>query len=208
VAAGCLLYVSLVGCARHFEWTPFERQPTPRRMVDGQSIPLLQVPRAHVAELDRNCVACHTDARDPHGTLQMACIDCHGGDATATTKEDAHPKPRHPEHWKSAANPERSYALLNDESPEWIRFVNPGDQRVANLACGGCHGEHVLAVSKSTMTNSAPFWGMAAYEYGIAPFKRTIFGESSSPEGVADRTNNLVPGEDGLLRAPTEAELV
>ena len=31
----------------------------------------------------------------------------------------------------SSANPERLYAGINKEDPEWIRFVNPGDLRVA-----------------------------------------------------------------------------
>ena len=35
------------------------------------------------------------------------------------------------------ANPVRSYTLLNHESPEFIRFVNPGDLRVAHISCGG-----------------------------------------------------------------------
>src|SRR5687768_4838756 len=94
VATGAgLLYLMVIGCARHFEWTGFEPQPTPQRVVDGKAMPLTQVPAAHVAALDQNCIACHVDARDPHRSLQMACIDCHGGDPTATTQEDAHPEP-------------------------------------------------------------------------------------------------------------------
>ena len=37
-----------------------------------------------------------------------------------------------PEAWDSSANPVRSYTLLNHESPEFVRFVNPGDLRVAH----------------------------------------------------------------------------
>jgi len=201
------VFLVILGCAEHREWTAYERVSIPEREVDGKQVSLLSMPRAEIDRLDANCVACHTNATDPHGSMRMACVDCHGGDPAATTKEGAHPSPLHPERWQSAANPERSYALLNEESPEWIRFVNPGDLRVANQTCGGCHPDHVLAVSKSTMTNAAPFWGMAAYANGIAPFKRTFFGESYSPEGIAQRVNNLVPDENGKLRYPTEEEM-
>jgi len=49
--------------------------------------------------------------------------------------------PRYPAawNWPSSANPERSYTLLNRESSEYIRFVNPGDYRVARDSCGACH---------------------------------------------------------------------
>ena len=42
-------------------------------------------------------------------------------------------------HYPSSANPERSYTLLNRESPEFTRFINPSDYRVASEACGACH---------------------------------------------------------------------
>src|SRR3954467_6566714 len=75
------------------------------------------------ADRDRKsagCVRCHEHTGDPHGkpTLRIGCTDCHGGDATAGDKETAHVHPRYPEFWPTAANPVRSYALLNHESPE------------------------------------------------------------------------------------------
>ncbi len=46
--------------------------------------------------------------------------------------EQAHVSARFPKAWGgSSRNPERSYTLLNRESPEFLRFVNPGDLRVA-----------------------------------------------------------------------------
>ena len=197
----------VAGCIERGPWTPYERMDAPTRVVDGRETPLMALPASVVDKLDANCVACHQGVGDPHGSLRMACVDCHGGAPEATTKEEAHPSPRHPERWVGSRNPERTYALLNDESPEWIKFVNPGDLRVANETCGGCHADQVLAVSKSTMTTSAPFWGMAAYANGIAPFKRTLFGESYSREGLPQRVNNLVRGDDGRLRPPTAEEM-
>src|SRR5437763_286357 len=89
------------------------------------------------------CVQCHQNTHDPHGkkTLNLGCCDCHGGDPTGTVKERAHVAPRFPDAWPTSANPQRSYTLLNHEAPEFVRFVNPGDLRVAHLTCGtaGCH---------------------------------------------------------------------
>jgi hypothetical protein len=47
--------------------------------------------------------------------------------------EQAHVLPRYPESWHypSSANPERTYTLLNKESPEFTRFTNPSDYRIA-----------------------------------------------------------------------------
>ena len=67
-----------------------------------------------------------------------------------------------------------SYTLLNHESPEFIRFVNPGDLRVAHISCGtaSCHGTQVRQVRKSMMTHGCMFWGAALYNNGSVPFKR------------------------------------
>ena len=45
--------------------------------------------------------------------------------------QQAHVWPRFPDAWGTSGNPVRSYTLLNHESPEFIRFVNPGDLRIA-----------------------------------------------------------------------------
>ena len=57
----------------------------------------------------------------------------------------AAPPAKNPGAWRNSANPIRSYTLLNHESPEYIRFVNPGDLRVNHLSCGtvNCHGKIV-----------------------------------------------------------------
>ena len=105
------------------------------------------------------------------------CTDCHGGDATQVGTPSlgyqhptnkavmalAHPQPTLPGAWHdSSANPERSYTLLNKESPEFIRFVNPSDYRVAREACGSCHLEVIEATERSMMSTGAMLWGGAA----------------------------------------------
>ncbi len=93
------------------------------------------------------CVDCHktTDAKTMHTSphVVLGCTDCHGGNAQrGLTLTEAHVSPHHPEFWKSSANPVNATVVLNHETPEFIRFINPGDLRVAKEACGTCHGEH------------------------------------------------------------------
>jgi hypothetical protein len=135
------------------------------------------------------CVACHTDVGTMHrsSTVHLGCTDCHGGNAGGQTLEDAHVVPRFPNAWRSSGNPIRSYTLLNHESPEFVRFVNPGDLRVAHIACGQCHEREVLAVRKSMMTHGCMLWGSALYNNGAYPKKWAGYGESYSMCGTPQR---------------------
>ncbi|MBL0176882.1 MAG: hypothetical protein IPP94_16750 [Ignavibacteria bacterium] len=159
----------------------------------AQDSPLLRQSREDVERKSRGCNGCHGGIEPMHKTIALGCTDCHGGDAAATTKKAAHIAPRYPDAWKTSANPERSYTLLNRESPEFIQFFNPGDLRVADRACGSCHAAEVLNVQKSMMTTSALLWGGAAYNNGIVSTKTYIFGESYSTDGVAQRINTVPP---------------
>ena len=155
-----------------------------------------------VATKSTGCMSCHTRTDRPsmHASpaVKLGCTDCHGGDSTVTvangvakgtatyesSMERAHVLPRYPSRWPSSANPERSYTLLNKESPEFVRFVNPSDYRVAKESCGACHIEIVEASIRSMHSTGAMLWGGAAYNNGILPFKRYILGESYDRNGV------------------------
>ena len=144
------------------------------------------------------CVRCHREQHEPHfkpETVRLGCVDCHGGNPRANDLQEAHVSPRFPEAWRSSANPVRSYTLLNHESPEFIRFVNPGDLRIAHLSCGttNCHSDQVLQVRKSMMTHGAMLWGAALYNNGSVPFKWGRFGESYSMNGVPQRMQTVPP---------------
>ncbi|AOG00262.1 cytochrome c554 and c-prime family protein [Blastomonas sp. RAC04] len=149
------------------------------------------------------CQSCHTasDHKTMHASpaVVLGCTDCHGGDATimgdnnwgrdSLPYQDAllksHVLPKYPVAWKwpSSANPQRSYALLAKEAPEFIRFVNPSDYRVVRESCGACHIEIIEASERSLMATGAMLWGGAAYNNGIVPFKNYMFGEAFTRDG-------------------------
>ena len=150
------------------------------------------------------CVSCHegTDNKTMHASpaVRLGCTDCHGGDASVSVSsglsqgsaaydsahERAHVLPTYPEDWHfpHGANPKHAYTLLNREAPEFIRFMNPSDYRVADLACGACHQAIIEASIRSLHATSAMLWGGAAYNNGILPFKNYILGEAYSPDGI------------------------
>ena len=150
-------------------------------------------PRNQTAEQAKaksaGCVTCHSpfDALTMHRTpaVVLGCTDCHGGDASATVKEQAHVLPRYPESWHypSAANPKQSYTLLNREAPEFVRFANPSDYRVARESCGACHMPLIEAAERSLMATGAMFYGGAAYNNGIVKDKVPFLGEAYTREG-------------------------
>lgn len=111
--------------------------------------------------------------------------------------DKAHIAPSNAKFWNypSSANPKRSYAKLNKEQPAYIRFVNPGDLRVAREACGACHLPIIQAQERSLMSTSAMLWGGASYNNGILPFKRYILGEAYTQDG-----------QPGLLKNPVDAK--
>jgi hypothetical protein len=149
------------------------------------------------------CVSCHTasDAASMHQTpgVILGCADCHGGNAAiaapaglvktdpryAQRRDQAHVLPRYPIAWNypSSANPKESYTLLNREAPDYIRFVNPSDYRVAREACGACHLQEIQAAERSLMATGAMLFGGASYNNGILPFKNYILGEAYTRDG-------------------------
>jgi len=151
------------------------------------------------------CLKCHAQIEPMHkfgptggaldkldngkDALGLTCTSCHGGNPVATEKDEAHVRPRFPREWLRDGKfrvPERSGTLLARESLEFVRFLNPGDLRVAEKTCGSsdCHSSQTNAVGKSMMTHGAMLWGAALYNNGGYPIKDAQFGESYSASGA------------------------
>jgi hypothetical protein len=167
-------------------------------------------------EADRKssgCITCHTSTDEPtmhpSKAVHLGCADCHGGNsAVAITagavpnspgyiaiKEKAHVQPRDPAFKKRSAIPERVYTEWLKESAEYIKFLNPGDLRVAAETCGsaGCHPSETRAVSTNMMTHSGFLWGAALYNNGGIPYKNARFGESYGRDGAPQSLKTVPP---------------
>jgi hypothetical protein len=120
--------------------------------------------------------------------------------AYKTAMDAAHVQPEHPEawNWPASAKPERSYTALNHESPQFVRFINPSDYRVAHYACGACHMAEIKATQRSLMSTGAMLWGGAAYNNGLLPFKNYIVGEGYTEHGVPAQILNPVEPTDEM----------
>jgi hypothetical protein len=179
-----------------------EESPVERKYVTAPPSPERQSAE-DAARKSSGCKTCHTttDQLSMHNNpaVTLGCADCHGGDATvawtvggdekseayATARDKAHVLPRFPKSWHYpfSSNPERSYSLLNREAPEFIRFVNPGDYRVARESCGACHLKIIQAAERSLMSTTSMFWGGASYNNGLLPNKQYILGEAYTRNG-------------------------
>lgn len=214
-AFGALLLIALFAIDLPFAWSEthgLTKQVSTTPMAPAA--PAKQAPTQAAAK-SQGCESCHQyDSRsNDHRTMHanpgvvLGCTDCHGGNATInkpanTSQGDkvysdamwgAHVSPGSYLQWNgpSSANPKGSYTKLNRQTPEFIRFMNPGDLRVAREACGACHLPIIQASERSLMATSAMLWGGAAYNNGILPFKRYIVGEAYT-----------AASEPALLKAP------
>src|SRR5947208_15885035 len=224
----CVAAVSLF-LALHASSYPPARAPQAAGLFRGQS----------QEEADRKssgCISCHTSTDEPTmhptKTVQLGCTDCHGGNSSVSAasstapnspeynsaKEKAHVQPRDPAFKNRSALPGRTYTKWLAESAEYVKFVNPGDLRVASETCGtsGCHAAETRAVSTSMMTHAGMLWGAALYNNGGYPGKNTRFGESydrggkpqsikTSPKPTPEeiRAKGIIPELDPLYRWET-----
>jgi hypothetical protein len=227
----CVLCVSALSFffALHASSRPTPRAPRESAPFRGQS----------QDEADRKssgCVSCHTSTDEPTmhptKTVALGCTVCHGGNSSVSVasgvapnspeynsaKGKAHVQPRDPFFKNRSVLPERAYTKWLGESAEYIKFVNPGDLRVAPETCGaaGCHAPETRAVSTSMMTHAGMLWGAALYNNGAYPAKNTRFGESYNRDGVPQsiktspkptpeetRAKGVIPELDPLFRWET-----
>ena len=182
-------------------------------MAEQRSELLLMQTPEEANRKSAGCRSCHTktDSETMHNSpsLRLGCADCHGGNSEIrvpeglspqsaeyiTAKNQAHPQPRVLSNNLGGALPVRPYTAWLKEDPKYIRFVNPGDLRIAAMTCGraGCHLSEVQKVRTSMMSHGAMLWGAALYNNGGFPLKTPHFGESYSTNGEPQRLVSVPP---------------
>jgi hypothetical protein len=201
----CLTWLILGGIIVPFSGSVLAQQPPSKVVLQPVT---LEARKLHtdetVATASAGCLSCHTTTDEPSmhrsSGVKLGCTECHGGDSSvnlvngAARESDqykaamrrAHVLPRFPAEWNfpSSANPKQSYTLLNKESPEFIRFMNPSDYRIVRDSCGECHQEIIEKSVRSLHATGAMFWGGASYNNGILDYKNYILGESYDRNGV------------------------
>lgn len=142
-------------------------------------------PGTEIVFVERSgCLACHRplqpdgtavgieEAHPPVDGRALSCEDCHGGDPEARKQSEAHvlPLPGSDGFIKNLSAGE-----LDDLDPAYLRFINPGDLRVAPMTCGagspaangsGCHQDIVDTQETNLMATSAGILGVARYRAG------------------------------------------
>src|SRR5436309_2759552 len=83
-----------------------------------QTPTLMSQTSGEAAQKSAGCISagCHVNAEPMHVSeaVRLGCTDCHGGNARAKEKREAHPSPLNPELFRTTANPVRAYT-------EWLR---------------------------------------------------------------------------------------
>lgn len=155
------------------------------------------------------CITCHTGISHANmhqeNIVILGCADCHGGNAAisiagakgsreyAAAESKAHIHSRLAADNVNGGHPVREYTRWIEESFEYVRFVNPGDLRVAAVTCGACHGQETRNVRSSMMTHGAMLWEAALYNNGAYPYKNAHFGESYDENGKPQRLRTFPP---------------
>jgi len=178
--------------------------PTPHRTATARN----ESPE-QAAAASAGCITCHMGIEHPNmhteDTVVLGCADCHGGNASIqiagtkdsadynVAKKKAHILSRFASDAARGGHPVRAYTRWLQESYDYIRFANPGDLRVANETCGGCHAEETRNVKTSMMTHGAMLWGAALYNNGAFPLKNPHFGEAYDADGKPERLRTFPP---------------
>ena len=160
------------------------------------------------------CATCHTGIEDVHAPYVQPgrCSTCHGGDPTSTKKEVAHVAV--PESYEAIRGnlPPAPHGFIKDFAPDqldalpndYLRFINPGDIRAAEAACGECHPSHVANMPNSVMSTNAGHYFPTLLLAGLQDDKQAHYGSVAAEDPDCDPVAN--PGTVCALATLTPAD--
>ena len=146
------------------------------------------------------CLSCHDGVESIHpngGVAPTDCVICHGGDPESTNITGAHVAI--PDDWADIRGdglPRAPDGFIKDMAPDqldrldpaYLRFINPGDIRVAEETCGRCHAGHVDyvgAVKNSVMTTNTGHYMPTRMLAGLQD-REAIFGSYAAEDPEFD----------------------
>jgi LVIVD repeat len=188
--AGLLLTPCVVGFTAD---GPREFAPAARALAPGE---LERERHAELVAGAGTCLNCHIGIEDIHPGYQLSCVDCHGGNDTATAKNKAHVLPV-----RAVPNDER--VLPQRYDLPYQRFKNPSNLRVAMEVCGTCHEQAVSNMLKSPHATTSGHLGDGFYENGLVKNKKPGFSifpvkdEDGDVPANAIASTTQVPGFKG-----------
>lgn len=137
--------------------------------------------------LGGQCMTCHAGTEEIHPWAPVRCVQCHGGDEQAAAKEKAHVK--------GARLPGDERTLPQGHDPDYLRFLDPGNLRIAHLSCGPCHTKAVDDCGKSLHATTSGHLGDGLYENGVVGEKHppvSIFSVQDGRPADAPRPEGAV----------------
>lgn len=160
------------------------------------------------------CLSCHegTENVHPEAIDYGDCTSCHGGDATGLSLEKAHVPV--PENWaevRGSGLPPAPNGYIKDMPPDmldqldeaYIRFINPGDLRAAEAACGGCHEGYVERMANSIMTTNAGHYMPTRFYAGLQDQNALYGAHAAVDNGFTGEAGTVASLE--TLSPPSEA---
>jgi len=165
----------------------------------AESAPARNSSRARPLPADVNgCLTCHEGIEDMHPEAGLSCVDCHGGDATATTLSAAHVK-------APATRVEDERVLPLDRDLAWLQFRNPMDLRVVSRTCGTCHEEACANLLTSLHGTTAGHLSDGYYEMGLLSERGGHYGvfpvaRAPVPGGAVKELLQVPPFKERLPR--------
>ena len=128
----------------------------------------------------------------------LSCTDCHGGNPNTVFQGQAHVLPGEDGHEQLR---HLASGALDAVDPAYLRFVNPGDLRVAEQSCGsgsgragepGCHQAVVQRVYRNLMTTMSGEMSVIRYRGGMQDSPLPLYGMKSVED--PDHASAAVPG--------------
>jgi len=137
-----------------------------------------------------SCGICHETIEEMHPFSPVTCVQCHGGNPTETEIADAHVQPR-------SRLPTDERVLGQSFDPAYLRFLDPGNLRIAAQSCGPCHEKAVHNVRHSLHATTAGHLGDGLYENGVVGERHPPVSIFSVSDGLPDDAER----PEGAVRA-------